>query len=107
MGLPIIITENGLSDDADNFREEFIVIHLKAVHDAIRDGANIIGYQYWALADTWEPGDASFSQMGLIKIDRDNNLERSLRPSAWTYAEIIRTHKITKELLEKHKELVP
>ena len=104
--LPIIITENGLDDDADKFREEFIVIHLKAIHDAIRDGANVIGYQYWALADTWEPGDNSFSQMGLIKIDRKNNLARSLRPSAWTYAEIIKTKTIKKELLEKHKEFL-
>lgn len=106
IGLPIVITENGLDDNSDEFREEFIVIHLKAINDAIRDGANVIGYQYWALADTWEPGDANFSQMGLIKIDRQNNLERSLRPSAWTYAEIIKAHKITKELLEKHKELL-
>lgn len=106
LGLPIVITENGLDDDTDKFREEFVIIHLKAVHDAIRNGANVIGYQYWALADTWEPGDANFSQMGLIKIDRQNNLERSLRPSAWTYAEIIRTKKISKELLEKHKELL-
>ncbi len=106
LNLPIIITENGLDDDSDKFREEFIVIHLKAVHDALRDGANVIGYQYWALADTWEPGDARFSQMGLIKIDRDDNLARSLRPSAWTYSEIIKTKTITKELLEKHKELL-
>ncbi len=104
--LPIIITENGLDDDSDNFREEFVVVHLKAIHDAIKDGANVIGYQYWALTDTWEPGDNSFSQMGLIKIERDDNLARSLRPSAWTYAEIIKTHKITKELLEKYKGLL-
>lgn len=106
LGKPIIITENGLDDGSDQYREEFLVIHLKAIHDAIRDGADVIGYQYWALTDTWEPGDDSFSQMGLIKIDRDNNLTRSIRSSAWTYAEIIRTHKITKELLEKHKELL-
>ncbi|OGM98543.1 MAG: hypothetical protein A2649_00475 [Candidatus Yanofskybacteria bacterium RIFCSPHIGHO2_01_FULL_41_26] len=104
MGKPIIITENGLDDDKDRFREEFLVIHLKAIHDAIRDGANVIGYQYWALADTWEPGDNRFSHMGLIRIERsDGTLNRSLRPSANTYAEIIRTRKITKDLLEKHK----
>lgn len=105
---PIIITENGLDDDQDRFREEFIIIHLKAVHDAIRDGADVIGYQYWALTDTWEPGDASFSHMGLIRIDRENNtLNRTLRPSANTYTEIIQTHTISKQLLEKHKELLP
>lgn len=103
--LPIVITENGLSDDSDQFREEFIVIHLKAISDAMRDGINIIGYQYWALTDTWE-WDAQFSQMGLIKIDRENNLERKLRPSALTYGEIIKTHTIKKELLEKHKALL-
>lgn len=105
-GLPIVITENGLNDPTDNFREEFLVIHLKAVLDAMKDGANVIGYQYWSLTDTWEPGDATFSNFGLIAIDRKNNLARSLRPSAQTYAEIIKTHGISKELLKKHKELI-
>jgi len=105
LGLPIIITENGLNDGTDRFREEFIVVHLKAIHDAIKEGANVIGYQYWALADTWE-WDGFFSQMGLIKIDRENNLSRSLRPSALTYKEIIKTKKIRKELLERYSELL-
>lgn len=105
-GLPIVITENGLNDPTDNFREEFLVIHLKAVSEAMKDGANVIGYQYWSLADTWEPGDAVFSNFGLIAIDRNNNLARTLRPSALTYAEIIKAHGISRELLEKHKELI-
>lgn len=105
-GLPIVITENGLSDPADKFREEFVVIHLKAIHDAIGAGVPVIGYQYWALTDTWEPGDASFSYFGLISIDRNNDLERKLRPSALTYGEIIKTHTIKKELLEKYEELL-
>ena len=107
LDVPIVITENGVNNDSDEFREEFIVIHLKAVHDAIRNGANVVGYQYWALSDTWEPGDGSFSHFGLIKIDRENNLERSLRKSSTTYSAIIKTHRISKELLEKHKELAP
>ena len=105
-GLPIVITENGLNDSSDNFREEFIVVHLKAVFDAIKDGANVIGYQYWSLADTWEPGDASFSNFGLISIDRNKNLERKLRPSASVYKEIIETRKIRKYFLEKYDELL-
>ncbi len=105
-GLPIVITENGIDDPEDRFREEFMVIHLKAIHDAMENGVNILGYQYWSLVDTWEPGDASFSHFGLIKIDRESNLERSVRPSALTYQDIIKTHIIRKELLEKHKELM-
>ena len=105
-GLPIVITENGLNDPTDDFREEFIVTHLKAVHDAMFDGAPVIGYQYWSLTDTWEPGDASFSSFGLIEIDRQNNLERKMRPSAATYSGILSTGTIKKELLEKHKELL-
>src|SRR3989338_2455153 len=105
LDLPIVVTENGIQDSDDKFREEFIVIHLKAIHDAMKDGANVVGYQYWTLADTWE-WDGFFSQMGLIEIDRNNNLERKLRPSVLTYAEIINTKTIKKELLEKHKELM-
>ena len=105
-GAPIMITENGLDDAEDKFREEFIVIHLKAVHDAIRDGANIIGYQYWSLSDTWEPADGRFASFGLTeKVDGSHKI-RQLRPSAVTYGQIIKTHKISKELLEKHKELL-
>lgn len=107
LGLPIIITENGLSDPEDRFREEFLVLHLKAIHNAIRDGADVIGYQYWSLADTWEPGDLSFSHFGLISINRESNLERKLRPSAFTYRDIIKTKTVPKELFEKHKELLP
>lgn len=105
-GMPIVVTENGINDPTDEFREEFIVLHLKAIHDAIADGANVIGYQYWALTDTWEPGDAIFSNFGLINIDRKDFLRRILRPSALTYAQIIRDGGIKKELLEKHKELI-
>ena len=105
-GAPIMITENGLDDAEDKFREEFIVIHLKAVHDAIRDGANIIGYQYWSLSDTWEPADGRFASFGLTEKVDDSHKIRQLRPSAVTYGQIIKTHKISKELLEKHKELL-
>lgn len=105
LGLPIIVTENGIHDPSDQFREEFVVIHLKSVHDAIKDGANVIGYQYWALTDTWE-WNGFFSQMGLIGIDRDDGLKRVLRPSAKTYVDIIETKTIKKELLEKYKELI-
>lgn len=105
-GLPIVITENGLNDASDKYREEFMIVHLKAIYDAMLDGAPVIGYQYWSLTDTWEPGEAFFSSFGLIEIDRKNNLERKLRPSALTYGEIIKTHTIKKELLEKHKKLL-
>ena len=105
-GLPIVVTENGLNDSADDFREEFIVLHLKAIHDSIQDGAPVIGYQYWSLTDTWEPGDSVFSNFGLIAIDRNNNLERKLRPSANTYRNIIKYNGIRAELLKKYKELM-
>lgn len=106
-GAPIMITENGLDDAEDKFREEFIVIHLKVVHDAIRDGAVVIGYQYWSLSDTWEPIDGRFASFGLtIQDDKDPKFKRQLRPSARVYGQIIKTRKISKELLEKHKELL-
>ncbi len=105
-GTPIIITENGISDASDAYREEWIVIHLAAIHKAIQAGALVMGYMYWSLTDTWEWG-GGFSQFGLIAIDREHGLARSIRPSAWTYRNIIKTKKISKTLLEKHRELLP
>jgi len=100
--IPIVITENGIDDEEDALRPKFLIEHLRAVHQAIQAGAPVIGYMHWALTDTWEWNRANFSHFGLIAIDRENNLKRSLRPSAKIYSEIIKTHKISKELYKKY-----
>lgn len=59
---PVIITENGVSDDgklSDKIRINYLSEYLKAMLQAIyEDGCNIKGYTVWSLIDNfeWENG---------------------------------------------------
>lgn len=87
--LPIYITENGLADEKDVLRERYILGHVGAVHDAIRDGADVRGYLHWSLMDNYEWAEGFWPRFGLIAIDY-NTLTRSIRPSARVYEDICR-----------------
>jgi beta-glucosidase len=93
-GVPIYITENGIADSKDQYRESFIKKSLEAVHHAIADGANIRGYLHWSLLDNYEFKKAYSMQFGLVHIDRNYDLARVIRPSARAYAEICKANAI-------------
>ena len=76
--LPILITENGaVFDDQpgpdgkvrDERRVAFIHDHLKAVHDAIEQGAPVIGYCHWSLLDNFEWKLGYAQRFGLVHVD--------------------------------------
>lgn len=91
---PIYITENGIADASDTLRQEFIPRSLKAVHQAIRDGADVRGYLHWSLLDNFEWDKGFWLRFGLIGIDYETQ-ERIVRPSALAYAEICKNNRIT------------
>lgn len=88
-GLPIYVTENGLADAGDSKREDFIREHLREIHRAIREGADVRGYFHWSLIDNFEWDKGFWPRFGLVEVDR-RTLERKVRPSARKYAEICR-----------------
>ena len=98
---PIIVTENGLPDEKDTKRARFILEHLYWVHKAIEEGADVRGYFVWSLTDTYEWGHETMPRFGLVGIDLDHGLARSVRPGALVYGEVCRTKKITPELWQK------
>lgn len=100
---PILITENGIADGKDVYREEFIVSHLYNIFKAISQGSDVIGYLYWSLLDNFEWHLGYAKKFGLIRVDRENNLERTLRNSAYTYADICKNNCINNSLIEKYK----
>lgn len=96
--LPIYITENGLADAKDEKRQEFIVDHLKWMHKAIKEGADVRGYFHWSLLDNFEfPEVRGFwPRFGLVEVDFKTQ-ERKIRPSALEYATICKNNAVEVE----------
>jgi beta-glucosidase len=84
---PIYITENGIADTKDEKRAKFIKEHLKWMHKAISEGADVRGYFHWSLLDNFEWDKGFWPRFGLVEVDY-KTLERKIRPSAWEYAKI-------------------
>ncbi len=80
-GKPLYITENGIANARDNMRQDFIQQHLYWTSEAIKHGADVRGYFYWSLTDTYEWQDGFDPKFGLIEINFDT-LARTIRPSA-------------------------
>ncbi|MBI5414414.1 glycoside hydrolase family 1 protein [Candidatus Peregrinibacteria bacterium] len=91
-GKPIYILENGLADAADTHRAWYIRSILKYVEKAIQEGIDVRGYFYWSLLDNFEWDKGFWPRFGLIEIDYKNNLQRTIRKSAYEYAKIIKEY---------------
>ncbi|OCT12824.1 glycoside hydrolase family 1 [Paenibacillus pectinilyticus] len=80
LGIPIMITENGVATDDDTRRVAFIDRALQGVHACISDGIPVKGYMHWSLMDNFE-WQLGFSRtFGLIEVDRTTQ-ERTVKPS--------------------------
>jgi beta-glucosidase len=84
---PIIVTENGYCTDNDMLRIQSIKDHIKAVHDAIRQGADVIGYFYWSTFDNFELHLGQSYRFGLVGVDL-NTFKRKLKESAKFYTKL-------------------
>ncbi len=98
--LPIMITENGIScaDTVmldgkvhDPARIDYMYRYLRELKRAVEDGIPIIGYQMWSVMDNFEWSDSYDPRFGLIYVDYRTQ-ERTLKDSAYAYAELIRTN---------------
>ena len=92
-GLPILVTENGVADDHDELRPEYLRDHLHAVADAIEAGVDVRGYLYWTAWDNFEWVEGYTKRFGLIAVDRETQ-ERVAKPSAAMFAKICRTRQL-------------
>lgn len=91
---PIYVTECGVASADDSQRGDFIRSHIRAVERAQSNGADIRGFFYWSLLDTFE-WDLGFKpRFGLIGVDYATQA-RTPRPSAYVYKAIIDQAKAT------------
>ena len=87
--MPIWITENGLADQSDQKRFQFLKDHLRVLSEVIQSGLDVRGYCHWTLNDNFEWAEGYSAQFGLFKLEPDT-LKRIPRESAKQYAALIR-----------------
>ncbi len=83
---PIIVTENGVADAEDQFRQWWLQETMLAMERAMSEGVQIKGYFHWSLLDNFEWKYGWWPKFGLVKVDREHGMRRSLRPSAVWWA---------------------
>jgi len=87
--IPIIITENGISDKEDRYRKRFITDHLSEIHKMIKRGVDVKGYLYWTLVDNFEWREGFNEKFGLGYIKNENGVpKRYLKDSGKYYSKI-------------------
>jgi hypothetical protein len=90
--LPIIITENGVADDADLLRPAYIAEHLLAVAAARSEGVPVAGYVFWTVADNWEWADGYCPKFGLAAVERGTpELRRVVRTASFELFKAVAT----------------
>lgn len=70
LGLPIIVTENGIGTADDSRRLAFIEEAIRGVEDCLEDGIPVLGYLHWSLLDNFEWQKGFSKTFGLIAVDR-------------------------------------
>lgn len=98
--LPLYITENGAAfydppkpvDGRvdDPLRVNYYREHLRAAHQARRQGVDLRGYFAWSLLDNFEWSLGYSKRFGLVHVDYETQ-RRTPKASARFYAEVIRT----------------
>jgi hypothetical protein len=83
---PIIITENGVADRQDEYRQWWLEQTVIAMQRALSEGVDIKGYMHWSLLDNFEWAYGWWPKFGLIEVDRANGMKRMPRPSAIWFA---------------------
>lgn len=99
-GLPIFITENGLSCHDwksldgkvhDPNRIDFLHRYLKGLKAAAEDGVNVAGYFQWSFIDNFEWAKGYNPRFGMIFCDYET-LERIPKDSAYWYKSVIESN---------------
>jgi beta-glucosidase len=99
--VPLYITENGAAfydpphtidgQIEDPLRVEYYRQHLRAAHDAIRQGVNLRGYFAWSLLDNYEWALGYSKRFGLVHVDYSTQA-RTIKSSGRYYAKVINTN---------------
>ena len=81
----------------EDYRIDYLKEHIKAMHEAVLDGVDLIGYTPWGCIDLVSASTGEMSKRyGFIYVDLDDEgngtLERSMKKSFDWYKEVIDTN---------------
>lgn len=68
-GLPIYVTENGMSETNESKRIAFFDKHFGAIRDAQAQGADVRGHIAWTLIDNFEWAEGYEPKFGIVGMD--------------------------------------
>lgn len=93
---PLYVTENGgaFKDEImngqvhDMDRRDYIVRHIEAVAQAMRQGVHMEGYMVWSLLDNFEWASGYEKRFGIVHVDYDTQ-RRTPKDSALWYRDFI------------------
>ncbi|HMS50079.1 MAG TPA: glycoside hydrolase family 1 protein [Candidatus Saccharibacteria bacterium] len=78
---PIFITENGVADRTDQYRQWWLEETIIAMERALSEGIDVRGYFHWSLLDNFEWKYGWWPKFGLVEVDREHDMKRTIRPS--------------------------
>jgi len=87
---PIIVTENGVADEEDQYRRWWIEETMVAMERALSQDVDIRGYFHWSLLDNFEWAMGWWPKFGLVAVDREHGMKRTIKTSGKWYAQQIK-----------------
>lgn len=84
--LPIYVTENGVADREEKYREWWIDETVEAMQEALEYGVELKGYMHWSLLDNFEWAEGYWPRFGLATRDR------VIKESGYYYRELIKKY---------------
>jgi beta-glucosidase len=97
LGVPLYIAENGVRDEHDLWKNDFIVRHLIVVKKALEKGIDVRGYFIWTLLDECYEGGG---KMGLYRVDPITK-DRTLYEGAKPFVSFVRSFKDNDQLYQE------
>jgi beta-glucosidase len=92
-GVPVLVTEHGLSIDDDVVRVQFIRDSLAGLEKVVAEGVPVSGYIHWSLLESYEWLFGYAHRYGLCAVDR-TSFHRTPKPSAHVLGQIARRNSV-------------
>lgn len=76
----------------DDYRIDFVKDHLRYLHQALEEGANVKGYHMWTCMDNWSWTNAYKNRYGFIAVGLENNYQRTIKKSGRWFNEMTKNN---------------